>query len=84
VRGTLHEDAAWRPYAAGVQHGRGTDAELLQLLEYVVPEFPSLLADGDDRGVEAALDDAALTHPDLVTRAVREATRRYISQARPV
>jgi hypothetical protein len=84
VRSTPHEDAAWRPYAAALQHGRGTDAELLQLLEHVVPEFRSLLADGDDRGVETALDDGALTHPDLVTRAVREATRRYVGQARPV
>lgn len=81
VRGTRGEDAAWRPYAAAVQHGRGTDADLVQLLAHVAPELHELLDDGDDRGVEAELDAAAMRHPELVTRAVREATRRYVSHA---
>jgi hypothetical protein len=82
VRGTVAEDDAWRPYAAAVQHGRGTDAELALLLEHVVSGFPSLVAGADDRTIEAALDEAAERHPDLVTRPVREATRRYVSQIR--
>ncbi len=81
VHGTPAEDAAWRPYAAAVQHGRGTDAELAPLLEYVAPGIQELIDDGDDRGIEVELDEAAMRHPDLVTRAVREATRRYVSQA---
>lgn len=82
MRGTRGEDAAWRPYAAAVQHGRSNDDELLQLLEYLVPDIRTLLAGADDRAVEAALDHAMMAHPDLATRAVREATRRYAAEAR--
>jgi hypothetical protein len=77
VRGTSGEDTAWRPYAAAVQHGGSTEDELVALLEHVLPEFRSALV-GADGGAEAALDDAARRHPELVTRAVREAARRYV------
>jgi hypothetical protein len=80
VAGTPLEVDAWRPVAAAVQHGRAGDADLAQLLDHVVPGFSASVVGGDDRAVEAALDEAAARHPELVTRAVREATRRHVTR----
>jgi hypothetical protein len=82
VRRSVSEDAAWRPYAAAVQHGRGTEADLMELLEHIVPGFRSMLSGSDEPAIETALDEAAMRHPELVTRAVREATRRHVGQTR--
>jgi hypothetical protein len=81
VQGTPVEGDAWRPFATAVQHGRAPDGDLVQLLDHVIPGFSASASTADDRTVETALDEAAASHPDLVTRAVREATRRYVNQA---
>lgn len=80
VRGARNEADALRPIAVAVQHGRASDDELTRLLAFAVPGFTDVVAQHDDRALEAALDDAATRHPELVTHAVREATRRYVSQ----
>jgi hypothetical protein len=82
VRGTTVERDAWRAFAAAVQHARASDADLVALLDHVVPGFSASVAHADDLQLEAALDDAATRHPELVTRAVREAARRYVNQTR--
>jgi hypothetical protein len=81
VQGTPVERDAWRPFASAVQHGRAPDGDLVQLLDHVIPGFSASARTADDRTVETALEEAAASHPDLVTRAVREATRRYVNQA---
>lgn len=83
VRGSRAEADALRPIAVAVQHGRASDEELARLLAFAVPGLDELVREGDDRAIEAALDDAATRHPAIVTRAVREATRRYVTHARP-